>query len=111
MLKPIDHVSMLTPRSLRFVFPAERFDLSVRTSEYPGEFLATLASVLRERLRRAPEPEIGKLPAISLSPSGSARQNVAARVLQLGSLPFHAAASVLDRRATIVASVQIRAIE
>ncbi len=101
MLIPEDHVTLLSPRSLKWLLPAET-SCSVRTLEYRGEFAAAWISQWRQRLIR---PDTGDV----TGPQPLRRQGLKTTVLKAAlavvSLPFYAAGRALDRSACIVAKV------
>ena len=50
MLRPVDHVNLLSPEAFEFLLPGFRY--SVRTSEYGYEFAATIFAALRSAVRK-----------------------------------------------------------
>jgi SAM-dependent methyltransferase len=105
MLKPIDHVSMLTKQALREVCPASLWLERTTTSEWPGEFAALCASALKSRLRPAvagvpPAAPASKPRRITTESSLSRAQRV---ILAALSVPFWLSASVSDQRACLLA--------
>jgi len=104
MLKPIDHVSMLTKQALRAACPASLSLERATTSEWPGEFAALCVSALKSRLRPAPtgvHPAAGSKPRRTTTESSLSRAQRA--ILAALSMPFWLSASVSDHRACLLA--------
>jgi SAM-dependent methyltransferase len=104
MLKPIDHVSMFTKRSLRLVCPESLSLERATTSEWPGEFAASCVSALKSRLRPHAsnvEASAGSKPRRTTTQSSLPRSQRA--VLALLSAPFWLSAKLKDDRACLLA--------
>jgi SAM-dependent methyltransferase len=110
MLKPIDHVTLLSKTALQEICP-EGFRVGhLRTSEYPSEFLLTLLSALKEGVVGLRSRSLNHLQ----SSTGQPRRTVTApsfpnsirAVLGMLSLPLYVLGTLLDRRACLVAIYQ-----
>jgi len=104
MLKPIDHVSMLTKQALRAACPPSLWLERTTTSEWPGEFAALCLSALKSRLRPSAtgvHPAAGSKPRRITTESSLSRAQRA--LLATLSAPFWLSASVSDARACLLA--------
>jgi len=117
MLKPVDHVSMLSERSLRVAGAETLGELHFSRSEYQWEVLASLASAARTAIRgngaapaapseaAEPEEKVLKNSGIQWDPKRQARR----LILAIAGLPLHLAAKALDREACLTMSITKRA--
>jgi SAM-dependent methyltransferase len=104
MLKPVDHVSMFTKRSLQRACPESLSLERATTSEWPGEFAATCVSALKSRVRpRASniESSAGSKPRRTITQSSLPRSQRA--MLALLSAPFWLSAKLEDNQACLLA--------
>lgn len=95
MLVPEDHVSMLSPEALARIVP-DGCTATTMTSESGFEFLATVAAAVRSRRPRKCGEVSSVLAGVSL------RTRLLKFGLAVGSLPFHWAAALSDRRGALV---------
>jgi len=102
MLAPIDHVTMLTARSVRYLAPAGSVS-EIRTSEYPWEFFATLGSVAKRRVKGhgANLPGRPAPTAPKLIREASWRSHALRGLLTALSFPFYVAARGANRAAAL----------
>lgn len=107
MLVPIDHVTMLTPRSLEYLKP-EGCTLDVGTSEYPHEFVATLLSVLKTKLRgrSTNHADMAAPEAPKLMERKSLKSRAVRAAMTVASAPPHFVAGRMKRRACLNATIQ-----
>jgi SAM-dependent methyltransferase len=107
MLVPLDHVTMLSSRSFRHIVPQDA-SVSVTTGEYPYEFLATLASVAKSRLRGRPVNVPDK--AVADAPHAIRNIGIGGKLLRgtltVLSAPFHWWARGTQRAACLNAVVR-----
>jgi SAM-dependent methyltransferase len=107
MLVPLDHVTMLSGRSFRYIVPKDA-SVSVTTSEYPYEFLATLGSVTKSRLFGRPVNVADQ--DVQEAPHAIRNTRIAGRLLRSGlavfSAPFHWWARGTQRAACLNAIVR-----
>lgn len=107
MLVPADHVTMLTPRALDRLVP-EGCTIRTRTSEYRFEFLATLLSVAKSRLRGR-QVNVGPLVAEE-APKTMQSLGLAGRAVRAGlsvaSFPFYLAVVGTNRASCLVTTIR-----
>lgn len=107
MLVPIDHVTMLSPRSITSVTPASCTAI-VTTMEYPFEFFATLGSIVKARIKGRPTNAQGSSgPAIpKLMREASTRTRTIKQLLTVFSAPFYITAKATNRAAALYVVMQ-----
>lgn len=107
MLKPVDHVTLLSKGAARIVTPND-VSMEISTSEYTFEFAATILSVLKGAIKRSAGPlkptnENGG--GCVSAPSILQQLDLSTQVLKLGlsavSLPFYLAAAATDNAACL----------
>lgn len=109
MLKPADHVSMISKET----FSAMGVKATVATSEYLWEFAATVASVVKTVAGNALNAEqrvVGAPKVEAWHPTLSMHTSIASQLLKIGfaiiSIPFYLTATLLDRRACLIALIR-----
>ena len=102
MLVPLDHVTMLTPEAVPYLCP-EGYRADLWTSEYRHEFMSTIGSILKARLKGRPTNYSDRSPkeAPNIMQEKSDRAKALHFALAAASLPFYFASSVLNKRAAL----------
>jgi SAM-dependent methyltransferase len=110
MLKPMDHVSMLTPRAVRLMDLPEAAGLTIRQSEYVWEPLAGIVQALRDGVRERGDG--AKPAAVINADAATARRHHLRRFLLAAGLlsaPLHAVNKVLAAQACLTIEIRKRA--
>ncbi len=106
MLKPVDHVSLISSRAYAHFALPPGVSVHHEYSEYPYEFAATFASIAKDRLRRAPAGAAVKTPSANTADTGvtqlKRRMPLVLGALSVASFPMHAMARLTGRQACLV---------
>jgi SAM-dependent methyltransferase len=102
MLVPIDHVTMLTKRSVPHLLPQGHRSI-VSTSEFPSEFFATIGSIVKGRLkgRNINHSDIAPRSAPKLMVQKNLRSQMLRFALAAASTPFRAWAHLTGEAAAL----------
>lgn len=112
MLKPADHVSLMSSRTLSFMPSLARARVVTRTSEYPSEpamaLLAAARDMVRHRLRPA-ESTVAATTRPGDQTRRRARRKLLDAALAVVSLPAHRLTRLSNKQATLVAEITLEA--
>ena len=102
MFVPIDHVTMLTKRSVPHLLP-KGYRAIVSTSEFPSEFFATIGSIVKSRLkgRNTNYSDMAPRSAPKLMVQNSLRSQILRFALAAASLPFRMLAHLTGEAAAL----------
>lgn len=109
MLKPVDHVSMLSANTYRYLGLDDIADIEHYYSEYPYEFAATWAAVVKSRLSQGRTNEevigVGSSATVSAAPPPLRALKIKTQVLKgaltIASMPAWMLAMATRRRACL----------
>ena len=104
MLKPVDHVSLLSKKS----FQTMGFDFTAQTSEYPWEFLAGILSVFLRALKSLKKDISKNKQGISMTMSmrSTRKDRFVKFILTFLSLPFYLWATLWDNRSCLIIKIK-----
>jgi SAM-dependent methyltransferase len=111
MLKPVDHVSMISARTYRSFALEEGLRMRHHYSEYPFEFAATVGSAVKAARRRASSnvhrgatgDPVAETPALR---SSGLKTKLLRGALTVASMPFWLVARATDRQACLTTVIR-----
>ena len=102
MYRPVDHVTLFSPRALSRIVPRGASVELLHTHEWPGEFAAHVFSALKSLRRPSSVGGAGGPPAGRLTTIGPAVR----AALALLSLPMYFLGSLLGRKSCLLAVIR-----